>query len=121
MKRKVLSVCCLVIALACLLVSAYADKETACEDEKDFPAGIKVNANGQTYGKTTNDYTPDLIAAVGADGTHGYVSDSELSGVGRRKSLDDVVTDIPASIPLYASDGVTVIGEFPIGRRVVTG
>lgn len=88
------------------------------ENGRELPEGIEVNENGQTYGQNKYDgFTPDLISAIGVDGVRGYVYDSDLISVGMKKSLDDVVTDIPTSIPLYASDGVTVIGEFPVGQR----
>ena len=58
-----------------------------------------------------------MIAAIGVDGVKGYVYDEDLTNVGLRKSINDAVSDIPTSIPLYDEDGVTVIGEFPIGQR----
>ena len=81
----------------------------------------KINSHGQTYGvfsDTTKEY-PDLVGAVGVDGTIGYVYSKDL-----------FETDIPASpqeavarmndkeyiqgrlINLYANDGVTVIGQY---------
>lgn len=90
--------------------------------EEEHEVGIQpylaVNENGQTYGMDYFDnYTPDLIAAIGSNGVRGYVYDDELTNVGLRKSINDVVNDIPTSIPLYDADGVTVIGEFPVGHR----
>lgn len=89
----------------------------------------RVNTNGQTYGVvnkfTAEENYPDLVGAVGLDGTEGYILSQEL--------LDRVV---PASseeaaalmtdpnyiqgriIDLYAADGVTVIGKFMTGGLV---
>lgn len=87
-------------------------------DEYEMQPYLKINENGQTYGTDYFDnYTPDLIAAIGVDGVKGYVYDEDLTNVGLRKSINDAVSDIPTSIPLYDEDGVTVIGEFPIGQR----
>ena len=63
-----------------------------------------VNANGQTYGTPNENGEPDLSSAQATNGAIGYIYVSdlwELSGSG--------------TIPVYESDGVTVIGEFPIG------
>jgi len=63
-----------------------------------------VNARGHTYGKCTTRGCPDLIAAQVVDGEEGYVSDRQWAafrGTGY--------------IPVYKSDGTTVIGRFAIG------
>jgi len=63
-----------------------------------------VNARGQTYGKCTTKGCPDLIAAQVVDGEEGYVSgkqEAAFRGTGY--------------IPVYKSDGATVIGRFSIG------
>lgn len=97
-------------------ISPQANEGIEAEDISQ--SGLKMNENGQTYGMDCfDDYTPDLIAAIGTNGVLGYIYDADLTSVGLRSSLDEVVTDIPSSIPLYDSDGVTVIGEFPIGHR----
>lgn len=73
---------------------------------------LDVNSAGQTYGAGW--LNPDLIEAIGVDGVHGYVLDSELTSIGMKSSPDDITADIPESIPLYAQDGVTIVGEFLI-------
>lgn len=85
---------------------------------------------------------PDLILAEGIDGTEGFVLKEDLEGTGPldkprnpeeamiyMQLLDDLIAETEARaalhnlesheiylyyIPLYASDGVTVIGEFGI-------
>ena len=98
-----------------------------------------VNENGQTFGPE-NPYlylgqTPDLIAAIGIDGTQGYIYNSlqnQHGGYSPPQSPDEAIEymewlsgrqdemrrngEIYALIvPLYAEDGVTVIGEFGYG------
>lgn len=92
----------------------------ASEDVPNYP----VNERGQTYGNgpypAGPDQEPDLIAAVGVDGTMGYVLKKDLDGeqpktpeeaLAIQKSLPQGGYDIP----LYDVDGKTVIGIFHIG------
>jgi beta-lactamase regulating signal transducer with metallopeptidase domain len=102
------------------------------------------NENGQTYGGISNPgpgttrppEPPDLIAAEGIGGTHGYVLKSDISGHGPfeapnnpdeameyMRKMDELRAEQRAKgaehlyyIPLYASDGVTVIGQFGVGN-----
>ncbi len=120
MKKQLLFVCALIVILGAAL-TVYAapapevEPDSKSPDPRDY---FEVNELGLTYGPNIySDVTPDLVAAIGLNGADGYVYWEELLGVGARKSPDDVVTDVPSSIPLYASDGVTVIGEFPVGPR----
>lgn len=82
-----------------------------------------VNANGDTYGAHNRRGDPDLLAVVATNGRHGYVYSAELE----HASGGDVSTpeqarewmenqpDGPVFIPVYESDGKTVIGRFGIG------
>lgn len=89
------------------------------------PAPVyKTNENGQTYGTDQNATSlatePDLISALGVDGTLGYVRSVDLieempktpqealAEQNKRKPGD------VRQIPLYAVDGKTVIGIFNI-------
>jgi hypothetical protein len=74
-----------------------------------------INDNGQTYGSGWSEETPELIKAIGADGVHGYVYDDDLLALADKNSPYTVTPEIPESIPLYAVDGTTVVGEFLIG------
>jgi hypothetical protein len=90
-----------------------------------------VNAKGQTYGVTKPGAgdDPDLISAVGVDGTIGYVSGEELDQVnGTVDTIEEALRTMEdnepitadyqsggATVPLYESDGTTVIGEFRVG------
>ena len=95
-----------------------------------------VNENGQTYGTMAfvgphNPVPPDLIACIGIGGTEGYCYGTDLDGeqpnnpdeaVEYMKRLEARYEEMRRTgekyvrlIPLYAEDGVTVIGEFGIG------
>ncbi|MHA6694670.1 hypothetical protein [Homoserinimonas sp. A520] len=63
-----------------------------------------VNPNGQTYGVPNVNGVPDLTAAQATNGEQGYVYAEEL-----------LAMDHEGFIDVYASDGTTVVGQFPIG------
>lgn len=85
----------------------------------------KVNENGQKYGSdlyaTSIEAGPDLILATGKDGTQGYVYSKDLYNDGGVKTPEQAIkyqneyAGKSRIIPLYASDGKTVIGKFIIG------
>lgn len=83
-----------------------------------------INENGETYGSSSYaislETEPDLISAIGVDGTLGYVRKTDLNGempnnpeqalAGMRQREGKV-----RQIPLYDVDGKTVIGAFNVG------
>ncbi|MEW4425878.1 hypothetical protein AB1I68_00120 [Paenibacillus pabuli] len=82
------------------------------------------NRNGQTYGSaveaTSPEKEPELIEAIGVDGTEGYVLKIDLDGelpstpeeaIAQQNSRVDDGRDIP----LYDMDGENVIGVFHVG------
>ncbi len=84
-----------------------------------------VNANGQTYGVSNANGTPDLVSVVIDDGTKfGYVTKSDLNCASgdqvntRAQALawDEASQTRNVSIPVYESDGVTIIGTFTDGN-----
>ncbi|MBW4078103.1 MAG: peptidase M56 family protein [Acidobacteria bacterium] len=84
-----------------------------------------VNAIGETYGVTNQQGTPDLIAVVIDQGqTQGYVESSELNcasggdvtSPAEALAWDKVSQNRNVSIPVYESDGTTVIGTFIVGN-----
>jgi hypothetical protein len=83
-----------------------------------------VNANGQTYGVSNRAGTPDLIAvAIDHGTTQGYVEKRELdcasgdfvSSPAQALAWDQQSRDRNISIPVYLSDGTTVIGSIIVG------
>ena len=87
-----------------------------------------INEKGQTYGTITaatpEALYPDLVGAVGLDGTEGYVLASELHQTQPKTSEEAaaLMTDPDyiqgRLINLYAADGVTVIGKFRAGGLI---
>ncbi|WP_299931203.1 hypothetical protein [uncultured Nocardioides sp.] len=98
--------------------SARRDDEVVFEDcpQAAMAPPYPVNENGMSYGSGAaideDDPGPDLVAAYGTNGRCGFVRSAEA----RNQTDPD-----GQAIPLYAQDGVTVIGEFRIGPgRVLT-
>jgi hypothetical protein len=88
-----------------------------------------INASGETYGVADQSGTPDLIAVVIDDGnTHGYVKESALdcaaggdvSSPAEAIAWDKVSQNRSISVPVYESDGTTVIGTFIVGNALHT-
>lgn len=88
------------------------------------PTAFPTNANGQTYGSSANvslTNEPDLIYAVATNGVKGYILRSQLwavdgtdvqNPVGAAKYMASATS--PRFIPVYESDGSTVVGRFEI-------
>jgi hypothetical protein len=83
-----------------------------------------VNASGETFGVSNQQGTPDLIAvAIDQGKTQGYVERRELncaSGADVKSPAEALTWDETSqnrnvSIPVYESDGVTIIGNFTVG------
>lgn len=80
--------------------------------------GYSVNENNETYGSgllaETIGIEPDLIAAVGIDGTEGYVRSEDISPTPSTPQEAVAIASLAKTdrcIPLYNLDG-EVIGEF---------
>lgn len=96
--------------------------EVVHEDCPRLPAAppYPVNENGMTYGSgggiDEDDPGPDLVAAYGTNGRCGFVRATDLPQPAR--TLAQALVDPSPEgrdVPLYAQDGVTVIGEFRSG------
>ena len=79
---------------------------------------IFVNENGYTMGNATTEDSSeirdlDFYSAIGVNGKKGYIRASEMNGP---ETLDEAAAydDSSKDIPVYASDGVTVIDTFHI-------
>ena len=106
--------------------SAHRDDEVVLEDcpQAAMAPPYPVNDNGMTYGSgaviDADDPGPDLIAAYGTNGRCGFVraSDRQQDLPRSPEEAQASMADLDANgrdIPLYAQDGVTVIGRFHIG------
>lgn len=115
-KARNLILAIVLASIAGVGVATVANASPSGESQPTF----EINASGQTYGPGTGDADPDLILAQGTNGQVGYVLRTDLVGPEMR-SPDDVARwleqfpqDRARSIPLYESDGKTVIGSFTI-------
>jgi hypothetical protein len=101
--------------------SAHADelvREGTLEDCPRMPQAppYPVNENGMTYGSGAgideDDPGPDLVAAYDADGRCGFVRATDRAQPAR--TLAEALANPGPDgrlVPLYAQDGVTVIGQ----------
>lgn len=99
--------------------------------EKNFdPEKIySKNKDGQTYGSAlyavSPQAEPDLIIVKNVDGVVGYVYKNVLNGPEPRNpeeaiEMQNSSKGLPRSIPIYASDGKTVLGNFELLPQSVT-
>jgi hypothetical protein len=80
----------------------------------------KTNANGQTYGTINQNGTPDLVAVDATNGQQGYVYATQLNPPGPTSPAQALAEQAANSngefIPVYESDGTTVIGRFEVAE-----
>jgi hypothetical protein len=92
---------------------------------------IQQNSRGETFGSaesiTDDADLPDLILSIGTNGQTGYIKSSDIPATPATKaqaaslpeSTDSsgqrVRTTSAKTVPLYESDGTTVVGQFRIG------
>ena len=92
---------------------------------QNLKAAHGVNQNGETYGSgadnTFGNKGPDLILAEGVDGTVGYIKLKDLNKDQPNNPQEAVIYmekmkngPTYSDIPLYATDGETVVGKFQI-------
>jgi len=97
------------------LTVTYVDRETT---------GWATNDSGQTYGVANDHGTPDLVAVIATDGTPGYALAADLAAAegptftspADALAWQNTHHGDAASVPVYKSDGKTVVGEFRVGR-----
>jgi hypothetical protein len=85
-----------------------------------------VNVNGDTYGAENDNGSPDLVAVIATNGTHGYAYRTDLddaNGTTASKTFkspadalawQESIKGETFVIPVYDATGKTVIGEFVI-------
>ena len=127
-----------IVPLTILVLGILIGSALSVHSFSSFAAwsSYKVNQNGQTYGgidataEPSKLKYPDLIAAIGIDGTEGYVYQKDLDGetpsspeealVYMEKLSEDIAkakesgAEYLYTIPLYKDDGLTVVGQFGI-------
>lgn len=82
-------------------------------------APYPVNAKGLTYGSIVNSkrgLEPDLVSAIGTDGTLGFVMTTDLYPAPPKSAKEALALNSRPSrdVPLYDKDGINVIGSFRI-------
>lgn len=90
---------------------------------------VRRNANGEVYGSDLFlieiGVEPDLISAVGQNGVKGYIkrTDLDYNLPSNPAEAMEYMANRPArrTIPLYAEDGVTVLGSFVIDNTTPSG
>jgi len=131
LKKKIIVICVLVIGVAGL--SYLCLKDCMIYAQNDYNASIlagrqdySVNEDVQAYGCEDEYSTPDLIAAVGENGVHGYIKYEDTLDESdyitspneavkwAQKKRDLAKKNAYRAIPLYKNDGKTVIGEYRI-------
>ena len=85
---------------------------------------VGVNANGDTYGISGSDDgdEPDLVAVQATNGREGYAYARDLAGYEPTSPADAVAWQRAHEgetrvVPVYLSDGETVVGELEIGSH----
>lgn len=109
------------IFIVCIIFFLFAKTNTSSSTEnlnnieQEIEFIFPLNENGETYGENIyEDVLPDLIAAIGDDGTKGYVREADLSGE-NFKTPEEALQHIQKNrIPLYGKDGKTILGEFTL-------
>jgi hypothetical protein len=105
------------------LAGAFDSGTPAPWPEPPLPAEsvYPTNAAGQTYGgdKPLVE-SPDLVAAVGVGGKHGYLRKADVFPDAPTTNPEEAAEETKRSlrgytIPLYESDGVTQVGVFQMG------
>ncbi|MGV8967782.1 MAG: peptidase M56 family protein [Cellulomonas sp.] len=87
------------------------------------PTDWATNDSGETYGAANDRGAPDLVAVIATDGTPGYAFESDLAAAEgpnftspeQALAWQEAHQGESMTVPVYASDGKTVIGEFSVG------
>lgn len=86
------------------------------------PSAFATNAHGDTYGiEDSEGRTPDLVAVMATNGLQGYAYADTLNPQPEFDSPDEALAwqqehaGETWKVPVYESDGTTVIGQFEIG------
>lgn len=106
--------------------STYTSNNTEQTETLELDTSYSVNENGETYGlglsASTIGEEPDLIKALGIDGTLGYVRSNDF-GIANPKSPEEAIANQNTDcniIPLYDKDGENIIGSFEISETKVS-
>jgi hypothetical protein len=84
------------------------------------PTEWAVNENGDTYGAVNAKGEPDLVSVIATHGKLGYAYSKDLRGPeinNPQEAMEymETMKGTTLMVPVYESDGETVIGEFQAG------
>lgn len=110
----------IIIILGMLVGSmAFASVNYMLDQSKAPSPDYPINEFGETYGSALDakgqEKEPDLIKAIGVDGTIGYVRATDLIGKAPNspeEALEQQAKATETVINLYKNDGRTIIGKF---------
>ena len=71
-----------------------------------------INGDGLTYGVMNDNGTPDLLAVIASNGKTGYAYSRDLHAPEPTGLQTGPNTSRPIVVPVYTSDGHSVIGQF---------
>lgn len=84
-----------------------------------------TNDSGSTFGQENYRGTPDLVAVTATNGRQGYVYARKLAQPSPSSPAEALAwqagPQVTAQVPVYESDGKTVIGEFTQERPAAAG
>lgn len=105
------------LAAGTAVSQAFVEREAPASPAASDPAPNGVNEFGESFGPEGFGDSYDLIAATGDDGRFGYVRSEDLNGPDFRTPEEALAWQAEhvkehMVIPLYESDGRTVIGQF---------
>ncbi len=107
--------------------SAPSHPADAAASAPNNPAPVfPKNESGQTYGSIANvtsvSQYPDLVLVQDTAGHDGYVLATQLNGPTPSTPQQAIAMNPtgPRTIPVYASNGKTVIGKFVVGGGTTT-
>lgn len=94
--------------------------EVKANYENRTPTEWAINDNGDTYGMPNDEGEPDLIKVFATNGKLGYAYSKDLQGpeINTPEEALEFMESVKGTtlmVPVYESDGETVIGEFQAG------
>ncbi|MCI9542559.1 MAG: hypothetical protein HFG39_16330 [Lachnospiraceae bacterium] len=103
--------------LMALIIGFFAvDFTTTASNLSEAKPIVQKNEYNESYGSALfSTEELDLIKAQATNGKIGYVRSSELNGVSPSNPQEALnIIDEQRTIPVYESDGITIVGEFII-------